>query len=422
MRNTWIRVACVGMFLLTSVATASAQNVLLNPGFENGPAGGGARPTDWGWFGNVFQEPAVPPQFVPFEGNQLVSMFGNFWGVFNVTGIFQEFPTSEGAIWELSSHSRHWSGDAMVGSQGTGGNWVVQKIAWFDAGGQEIGGVESTILDGTFATDVWHVNAPIAGAAPPGTAKVQALILYLQPLFDGGAAHIDAVEFVKLTPMDIKPGSCPNPFNVGMVDGRNVMRGAVVPVALLGGANFDVNDVDVSTLLLEGVPPVRHSVEDVAAPAGDAYCDCTGEGPDAYMDLSLKFRTVEIAEALGDVANGDYVVLTLTGNLLDGTPVVAKDCVRIIARPIEKIPPVLYVNPNPFNPVTRISYTLPEASHVNLAIYDVQGKLVEHLVTGVLSAGEHVTEWDAKSNPSGIYFFRLRAGNHEETRKVVLLK
>lgn len=74
-------------------------------------------------------------------------------------------------------------------------NWVVQKIAFFDVGNNEIAGVESVILDGTFATDVWHVNAPIIGYAPAGAVKVQALILYLQPLFDGGAAHIDDVAF-----------------------------------------------------------------------------------------------------------------------------------------------------------------------------------------------------------------------------------
>ena len=81
-------------------------------------------------------------------------------------------------------------------ADGVDDNWVVQKIAWFDAGGAEIGGVESRILDGTFATDVWFDNAPIVGVAPPGAVKMQALVLYLQPLWDGGAAHIDNCELL----------------------------------------------------------------------------------------------------------------------------------------------------------------------------------------------------------------------------------
>jgi hypothetical protein len=72
---------------------------------------------------------------------------------------------------------------------------VVQKIAFFDAGGLEIGGVESIILDGSFAPDTWHASGLITGTAPALTAKVQALVLYLQPSMDGGAAHIDDVRF-----------------------------------------------------------------------------------------------------------------------------------------------------------------------------------------------------------------------------------
>jgi hypothetical protein len=95
----------------------------------------------------------------------------------------------------MSCNARHWSGDPMIGSQATGGNWVVQKIAFFDKDGTEIGAVESIILDGTYATDTWHYSGELVGVAPDGTFSVQALVLYLQPLYDGGAAHIDDVEF-----------------------------------------------------------------------------------------------------------------------------------------------------------------------------------------------------------------------------------
>jgi hypothetical protein len=186
LRYRALLIACVGVFALATAAAAA--NVLVNPGFENGLAG-------WGVFGNAYAEVANPPHFVPYAGNGLVSMFGNWWGVFNVSGIFQEFATCPGDEWTFSCKSRHWSGDPMT-ADGVDDNWVVQKIAWFDASNAEIGGVESRILDGTYPVDTWFDNNAIVGVAPPGAVKMQALVLYLQPLWDGGAAHIDNCELL----------------------------------------------------------------------------------------------------------------------------------------------------------------------------------------------------------------------------------
>jgi hypothetical protein len=190
-------IACAGIFVLAGAAVA---NMLVNPGFEDGLNG-------WFVFGNTYAETSNPPQFDPYEGNGLVSMFGNWSGPWNVSGMFQEFDTCEGDEWQLSSKSRHWSGDPMVGVGAPNDNWVVQKLAWMDAGGAEIGGVESTILDGTFATNTWFNNAAIVGIAPAGAVKVQALILYIQPADAGGAAHIDNCELLYLSGPSANEGS-----------------------------------------------------------------------------------------------------------------------------------------------------------------------------------------------------------------------
>lgn len=182
-------VTFASLILACGASAALAGNLLTNPGFEDGLNG-------WNAFGNAYPETNNPPQFEAYEGEGLVSMFGNFSGGFNVTGIFQEFPAAAGQAWTMDAYSRHWSGDAMIGSGAPDSNWVVMKIAFFDAGNAEIGAAERTILDGTFATDVWHDNDPVTGIAPAGTVKVQSFILYLQPLFDGGAAHIDNVSLV----------------------------------------------------------------------------------------------------------------------------------------------------------------------------------------------------------------------------------
>ncbi len=85
--------------------------------------------------------------------------------------------------------------------------------------------------------------------------------------------------------------------------------------------------------------------------------------------------------------------------------------------------PELYATyPNPFNPVTKITYWLPQKAHVRLTVYDVAGRLVARLVDDERDSGEHTVGWHADDLPSGVYFCRLEVGNFSEQRKVMLLK
>ncbi|NQU67069.1 MAG: T9SS type A sorting domain-containing protein [Candidatus Marinimicrobia bacterium] len=78
--------------------------------------------------------------------------------------------------------------------------------------------------------------------------------------------------------------------------------------------------------------------------------------------------------------------------------------------------------PNPFNPVTAISYELPEAALVSLRIYDMNGREVSELVNGELSAGYHRLVWDASYQASGIYFVRMITADYTSTQKLMLVK
>jgi len=78
--------------------------------------------------------------------------------------------------------------------------------------------------------------------------------------------------------------------------------------------------------------------------------------------------------------------------------------------------------PNPFNPITQIKYALHKECWVRLEIYNILGQKVASLVDEVLKAGYKKVEWDADSFSSGIYFYRLKAGDFVETRKMVVLK
>jgi hypothetical protein len=83
-------------------------------------------------------------------------------------------------------------------------------------------------------------------------------------------------------------------------------------------------------------------------------------------------------------------------------------------------------HPNPFNPTTTISFTLPGRASTTVSIYNIEGRLVVTLVDEILDVGFKEVTWDgrdARSNhvSSGVYFYRLTAGNRTLTKKMVLL-
>jgi hypothetical protein len=83
----------------------------------------------------------------------------------------------------------------------------------------------------------------------------------------------------------------------------------------------------------------------------------------------------------------------------------------------------LYQNyPNPFNPITKIKFDIPKSSFATLKIYDVEGKEMEVLVNQNMEAGTYEFNWDASKLASGIYFYRLTAGDFVNVKKMVLLK
>jgi len=78
--------------------------------------------------------------------------------------------------------------------------------------------------------------------------------------------------------------------------------------------------------------------------------------------------------------------------------------------------------PNPFNPSTTIEFSLPRAEDVTLKIYNLLGEEVERLVSERLQAGTHSLQWNAVGMSSGVYFYRLQAGEFTETKKLILLR
>jgi flagellar hook assembly protein FlgD len=83
--------------------------------------------------------------------------------------------------------------------------------------------------------------------------------------------------------------------------------------------------------------------------------------------------------------------------------------------------------PNPFNPVTNFKFSLPQASHVKIEIFNILGQKVKTLVDEDMKAGSFVVDWDGEDQrgvevSSGIYFYRMIADDFSTVKRMVLLK
>jgi len=103
------------------------------------------------------------------------------------------------------------------------------------------------------------------------------------------------------------------------------------------------------------------------------------------------------------VDNGD-AVMSLYNNF------VSDDCI------------ISNIFPNPFNPTTIISFSIPEFGLTTITAYDITGRKLEMLINTNLNPGNYSVNWNASSYPSGVYLIRMNSGNFTETQKVVLVK
>ena len=84
----------------------------------------------------------------------------------------------------------------------------------------------------------------------------------------------------------------------------------------------------------------------------------------------------------------------------------------------------LYQNyPNPFNPTTKISFALPKASIVTLKVFDINGRLIETLLNNeTVVSGINEINFNASRLASGIYFYKIEAGDFQATKRMILVK
>ena len=217
------------------------------------------------------------------------------------------------------------------------------------------------------------------------------------------------------TPIQIPASGGSFDYNIGVANtGASGAQADVwCDVTLPNGSQFGPTLGPVNVFLAAGFIGDRDRTQTVpgGAPSGSyTYHAYVGNYPSTVYDsdsFTFEKLTTGYGPAISDWTN--------TGEPFDDwLPQADKSVPAIFA--------VAQNYPNPFNPTTTISFALPEASHVKLVIYDLQGRMIAELVKGTRDAGVHEVTWDAGDLASGLYFYRITAGDFNAVKKMMLVK
>jgi len=224
-----------------------------------------------------------------------------------------------------------------------------------------------------------------------------------------------------------------------------------------GGWNFMTTDPVMGTdgqAILEGACPILHYFDVIDAMAGSAgqvvadyiKADCVTKLPVgvAYTHPTLGYQTVNLGFDIPYIMNGQVCagasnytaegyyktgiadrtnlvqnIMNYFGKMPTGTPAGVPEGLKT---------EMSYAYPNPFNPVTKIAYSIRDAGPATIQVYNIAGKVVRTLLDSELAAGASgFVVWDGTNDvgekcASGVYFYRLNAPGYTETQKMVMLK
>jgi|GEM_PF-746805 len=165
----------------------------------------------------------------------------------------------------------------------------------------------------------------------------------------------------------------------------------------------------------------------------DPLLSIPSDGDGTETTLTLDYQTIDLTLSAQGVAEGETANLIWTVTAETDTDIrFANEPFELsitrnlgVSREITENPQEFSLSqnyPNPFNPTSTIEFTLPAATDVKLEVYNINGQLVSTLVDSRMNAGQHSVVFDASNLASGVYLYRIIAGNFVETRQMTLIK
>jgi hypothetical protein len=253
---------------------------------------------------------------------------------------------------------------------------------------------------------VWEENGPADDALQEAASDLN----------DNGFADIaDLIRFIQIINDLIPPPK---------VEPSSAIAEITMPDVI--GDNMDVTveaGVDVGGVLVS----IEHSGVELGVPLADNGMELLYHDADGVMNVVVFSKEANVLPA-GSSTLFSVPVVSNDGGSMSFAEVSSADSygrlMETVASLEAPIPTAYAVDqnyPNPFNARTQIGVALPEASDINVDIYSVTGQLVES-ISSHLEAGNHSIEWNASDVSSGIYFYRVTAGDFSQTMKMTLLK
>ncbi|MBN2010572.1 T9SS type A sorting domain-containing protein, partial [candidate division KSB1 bacterium] len=171
---------------------------------------------------------------------------------------------------------------------------------------------------------------------------------------------------------------------------------------------------------------------------GDSTAVFIDENPEPIITGVAKESTTERYIKIGDGSSAstggylDWCILDLSGAYAPGEGLAIPEglfvdpyIIDALALAASAVPDRYALGqnyPNPFNPTTKITFQLPTVGHVEISVFDVTGRLVATLVDEAMQIGYHSIDFDARKYASGMYFYRIKAGEFTQVKKMMLLK
>ena len=251
----------------------------------------------------------------------------------------------------------------------------------------------------------------IYSATIPGHANGTILVRVIDTDHNSGQLSMDGVH---IDYMYIESaGEAPPPDTI-FVDNIYVTRVEDKPNSFYGLAQITVRDKSgdfAAGVTVSGC---------FSGPSNDCFLVETDHNGTAVFRSAIVKRPSDLwCFNIDDISNSNYIydpAQNVEDSDCENTDVLA----RISDSPIGYTLGQNY--PNPFNPRTEITFNLPDACETRMDIFNIMGQRIVSLINDNLDAGQHTAEWDGSSMASGVYFYRLEAGDYAESKKMVLLK